>query len=273
MQLSWILQTNLIKPEIVEAITSALRLDGIPWQEVKIIPFSDELPEMVLEDEPFYVVYGSTTLILNAARHPRLKQGVFFDAEAFTSQNYLQRWGNRMLNADSRILSLEDFARESHAPASEWFLRPNADDKSFSGTVMTFEAVQQLVENLRESNNPALHPGTLVCVGAPKVIAKEWRHFIVGGKVVDSSRYLLNGELSVSAEDVPEALIAFVEESCGLYSPHAVFVMDTALCGDVFRIIECNCFNGTGFYDHDIGKIVKAVNAFLANGDDRDGIE
>jgi hypothetical protein len=265
MPLSWILQTNLIKQEIVDAITAALRADSIPWQEVKSVPFSDELPEMTLEADHFYVVYGSTTLILNAARHPRLKRGVFLDPDQFTAENYLQRWGDRMLNADSRILSLEDFATEQHNSASEWFLRPNEDDKSFSGTVMTFEAVQQLAKNLRDSNNPTLHPQTLVCVSSPKVIEKEWRHFIVDGKVVDTSGYMLNGALAVSAEDVPEALITFVEESCLVYAPHAVFVMDTALSNGAFRIIECNCFNGTGFYDHAIGKIVRAVNGFLLN--------
>lgn len=263
MQLSWILQTNLIKPEIVDAITAALRADNISWQEVKIVPFSDELPETTLEAGHFYVVYGSTTLILNAAKDPQLKHGVFFEPEHFTTENYLRRWGDHMLNADSRVLPLKNFAREQHALSSEWFLRPNEDDKSFSGTVMTFEAVQQLTDNLRDSNNPSLHPQTLVCVSSPKILEKEWRHFIVGGKVVNSSRYMLNGELSVSSEDIPEALIAFVEENCRIYAPHAVFVMDTALCEGNFRIIECNCFNGTGFYAHDIAKIVREVNRFL----------
>lgn len=261
--LCWILQSNLIKPLVVESIKAALALDNIGCQEVKIIPFSDELPEMVIEPDIFYVIYGSTTLILNAAKDERLRDGVFFSPEQFNMENYLRRWGVRMLNHDSMLTTLEAFAFGKHDAASEWFLRPNQDDKSFSGTVMTFGAVQQFNESLRDSNNPSLTTDTQISVSTPKIIEKEWRHFIVDGKVVGSGRYMLHGELAVSSDDVPEALVQFVEDSCRMYAPHAIFVMDTALCNGEFSIIECNCFNGTGFYSHYIGTIVRAVNAFL----------
>ncbi len=262
-QLSWILQANLVKPDVVNAIKTALATDNISYQEVKIIPFSDELPEMRIEPDTFYVIYGSTTLILNAAKDERLSAGVFFDPEQFTTENYIRRWGNRMLNNDSRITTLASFTKERHKAVSEWFLRPNEDDKSFSGTVLRFEEIRQFAENLEDSNNPSLTVETLISVSLPKIIEREWRHFIVDQKVVSSSRYMLNGELAVSEEDIPEALIHFVEESCRHYSPHAVFVMDTALSNGEFRIIECNCFNGTGFYSHDIKTIVQEVNRFL----------
>ncbi len=261
--LCWILQTNLIKPAVADAIRAALAIDNIDCQEVKIIPFSDELPGMSLEPDTFYVVYGSTTLILNAAKDSRLCTGVFFDPELFNTENYIRKWGTRMLNHDSRLTTLSALAAEAHDIASEWFLRPNEDDKSFSGAVMTFEEIRQFTQNLQDSNNPSLTPETLISVSAPKTIEKEWRHFIVDKKVVNSGRYMLHGELAISSEDIPEALVQFVEDSCEIYSPHAIFVMDTALYNGEFRIIECNCFNGTGFYSHDIQTIVREVDAFL----------
>lgn len=45
--------------------------------------------------------------------------------------------------------------------------------------------------------------------------------------------------------------------------PHDIFVMDVALYEGGYRIVECNCFNDTGFYDHDILTIVKNVNQYL----------
>lgn len=262
-KLCWILQTNFVKPAVVKAIQSALEMGGIGCQEVKIIPFSDDLPELDIQADVFYVVYGSTTLILNAAKDERLRAGVFLDPKQFNTENYIRHWGKRMLNADGRIETLAGFANEAHDPASKWFVRPNEDDKAFSGAVMKFEEVKQFSKNLEDSNNPLLTQETLISVCLPKAIEKEWRHFIVDKKVVSSSRYMLYGELNISGEDIPEALIHFVEESCRIYAPHDIFVMDTALSGEDFRIIECNCFNGTGFYDHDITAIVREVNAFL----------
>ena len=82
-------------------------------------------------------------------------------------------------------------------------------------------------------------------------------------KIISSSRYLQNGKINISVEDVPDELIEFVENSCLEYILNDIFVMDTALFEDNYKIVECNCFNGTGFYKHDITKIVKAMNAFL----------
>ncbi len=32
---------------------------------------------------------------------------------------------------------------------------------------------------------------------------------------------------------------------------------------DEYKLIECNCFNGTGFYKHDVESIIQAVNQFI----------
>lgn len=48
-----------------------------------------------------------------------------------------------------------------------------------------------------------------------------------------------------------------------IYTPHDVFVMDVALSSDKYYIIECNCFNDSGFYDHDIGEFVKSINNYM----------
>lgn len=258
----WILQTNLIKPDVLQRIRMSLDLDGIGYDEVKIIPFADALPPVRYPDR-FNVFYGSTTLIMNVARDKRLSAGVFYDPRTFNIANYLRHWGDRMLNHDSQITTFPAFATRLHDEDSEWFLRPNEDNKAFSGTVMRFSDIQKLAAELGISNNPHLGPDTQIVVSSPKSIAREWRHFIVNGKVISSSRYARNGEPDVAGWDVPEDLLRFVEESCEVYTPHDIFVMDTALCNGRYAIIECNCFNGTGFYDHDITQVVRAINEHL----------
>ncbi len=261
-QINWILQTNLIKPEIVDNIKIALSLDRIGFEEVITIPFSDELP-IIKNPTLFNVFYGSTTLILNAYKDKRFSKGIFFDNNSFNIDNYLKYWGTKMLNCDSKLTTFPEFASESHPENSKWFLRPNEDDKSFSGTVMTFAEIKKMAIDLKDSNNPYLTTQTQISVSSPKIIEKEWRHFIVNKKVISSSRYMFNGQLNISTTDIPDELLNFIDKSCNEYVPHIIFVMDTAFCCGKFSIIECNCFNGTGFYNHDIVKIVRAVNSYL----------
>ena len=39
--------------------------------------------------------------------------------------------------------------------------------------------------------------------------------------------------------------------------------MDIAEIENEFKLIECNCFNGTGFYKHNVEKIIQSVNNFV----------
>ena len=41
--INWILQKNLTKPEVLKRIKSTLKREDEVWEEVEIIPFSNEL--------------------------------------------------------------------------------------------------------------------------------------------------------------------------------------------------------------------------------------
>ncbi|KOY87407.1 hypothetical protein AD998_15810 [bacterium 336/3] len=263
-KIHWILQNNLIKPEIKESIIKTLQQDFISYEEVQVIPFSDSLP-LIHQKADKYVFYGSSTLIFNAYNHPIYQKGVFYDENTFTIENYNQQWGTKMLNHDAIITSLADFSQRNYPLESQWFIRPTSDSKAFSGSVMQFSEIQAFTKNIEESNNPYLSTQTLIAVSSPKKIEKEWRHFIVNKEVVSSSRYAQNGHLSISNTDISDDLINFIESCCEQYTPHNIFVMDTALCQDKYFIIECNCFNGTGFYSHDIEAIIQKINQFLSS--------
>ncbi|MFN8396575.1 MAG: ATP-grasp domain-containing protein [Bacteroidia bacterium] len=171
-------------------------------EEVKIVPFSDELPEILTLGE-VNVFYGSTTLVLNAYKRFGGSKGIFFDQERFSMKTYLERWGNRMLNADSQILRFQDIVLLGHDLDSEWFVRPIEDDKAFSGKVFSFEEIVAFENELEQSNNPYLTTETLVAISAPKAIEKEWRLFVIDRKVISACRYTMHGNLSVDASDLP----------------------------------------------------------------------
>lgn len=260
-KLHWILQSNLIKESDFIEIKSALKADKITYEDVKVIPFSDNLPDIQKSDK-FKVFYGSTTLILNAYANDHFKEGIFYEKEIFSLKNYFDQWGDHMLNFDSEILTFGDIVNGGYKSAN-WFIRPIYDDKSFSGKVMSYNEIVEFERSLYSTNNPYLNQGTLVAISRPKSIDKEWRHFIIDKKVISSCRYAAFGELSKSSSDVPSDLIDFVHERCKEYVPNSIFVMDTALHNTNYKIVECNCFNDTGFYDHDIQLIIKKVNDSL----------
>lgn len=262
--INWILQGNLVKPDLLHQLRAALDQERISYEEIKIVPFADTLPP-IRKSGARRVFYGSTALMLNAYRDARYRAGVFYDPATFNIASYLQHWGERMLNHDSRVTTFPAFATRLHDEDSEWFLRPNEYNRAFSGRVMRFSDIQKLAAELGVSDNPHLGPDTQIVVSSPKSIACEWRHFIVQGKIISSSRYARYGEPALSSRDVPADLLRFVEECCEAYTPHDVFVMDTALCNGRYAIIECNCFNGAGFYEHDITAVVRAVNQYLKN--------
>lgn len=260
----WVVQHNLLPAATLAAFRQAFAQHHISYEEVLAVPFSPELPTLQ-NPAGRYVFYGATTLIMNAYQSARYAAGVFYNAATFTMANYLAQWGPRMLNYGAHIETLGSFVAQPHAPDSQWFVRPNDDTKTFTGQVLSFAQLQAWQQQLAQV--PGAEPGPLaqLVFAAPRAIEKEWRHLVVGGRVVTSTRYQWRGELRISATDVPAALLAFVAECCATYQPHGVFVLDTALADDRYFIVECNCFNGTGFYQvADIAPAVAAVTAWRA---------
>lgn len=72
-----------------------------------------------------------------------------------------------------------------------------------------------------------------------------------------------NGILNENDIDVPVEMINFAKERIREYRLTDIYVMGIAEVIDEYKIIECDCFNGTGFYQHNIEKIIGAINDFF----------
>ncbi len=73
--IKWIVQHNLIKEKTLNAFRNAFHQHNIAYEEVMVIPFSEELPSFEIVSQPIF--YGSTTLMMNAYSSEHA-QGVFF---------------------------------------------------------------------------------------------------------------------------------------------------------------------------------------------------
>ena len=127
---------------------------------------------------------------------------------------------------------------------------------------MSFQDIKTMINGVLYEN-PYITKDAEFVLSSPKNIGKEWRNFIVRGKVISSCRYRFWGELSVDEDDVPDGMKRFVEALCNIFTPHDVFIMDVCECEGKYFVIECNCFNGSGFYNNDLSKIVNSVNTYV----------
>ncbi len=269
MSIAWIVQANLTKPAIIKQIKDAVLNEGHAFHEINIVPFSKELPALDLGNTR-KVIYGSTTFMVNSYQSPAYRDGVFFDPEQFNMAHYVKKWGEHVLNADGALMTLGDLRSIEGDLDEVFFVRPNHDTKSFSGQTSTLGDLKVWSEKLCALELEDINERTEIWLASPKQISKEWRAFVVDDKIISISKYLENGELTESRADIPNGLIDFLQQTIGEYRIEDIYVIDVALAENTYKIIECNCFNGTGFYDHDISSIVSAVNAFLLKESEKD---
>jgi len=259
----WVIQDNLISENDLGELQSACKELGVLHQDIRVIPFSDGIPSHTIDDIP-NIYYGSTTLIANIYRD--LKPiGVFFDSKTFSMKNYIEKWGDYMLSSEASVMPFKELVKKDIPSDKQIFLRPDEDSKAFAGIVIEFGKIIPWFDNLMTCDSVGLGPDTLVLAGPAYNIQKEWRNYVVNGKVVTSTRYRQNFNLSKSGNDIPSDMIKFVEDRCKEYTPHDVFAMDIALCGGDYYIIECGCMNSVGFYSCSILDYVRCISEYVCD--------
>ena len=73
----WIIQKNY--NGVFEDVVKVLDENNLKYSTIDIVPFSEDVPDLKVEDE--VVVYGTTTLMINASK--KWSPGIFFDEENF----------------------------------------------------------------------------------------------------------------------------------------------------------------------------------------------
>ncbi|MCX6318173.1 MAG: ATP-grasp domain-containing protein [Bacteroidetes bacterium] len=258
--MQWIIQENLMNPDDFNALNNACAALNIPIEYIKIIPFSDALPEV--QNKIPSIVYGSITFNRLATKDPLLANGVFYNEALFSMENYLKQWGHHMLNEGAVVTTIADFVKEDYEDEKQFFIRPDDDNKSFAGTTMSFGEIKKWKQELEKVGFSDLTPESKIIAAAPMEFAAEWRCWIVNKKVVEASLYRKHFVLTKERGCPPE-VIHFAEARCAEYTPHDVFVMDICRCGDAYYIVECGCMNACGFYKADISVIIAAVSGYF----------
>ena len=255
MTLHWIIQDSPYREEGHYELKSFLERMDIPHTEIKVVPFSHEIiPEP--ECGPHAIVMGSTTLA-RVAETRDWSPGVFTNDD-FDYRSYMEHYGNYMMNNEAIICEFGNVK----SPWDRFFFRPCADSKTFAGTIKTagdVDAWADSVKAIEQENYTTIDSKTPVVVAPIKKIYKEYRFFIVDGKVITGSQYKMGDKVKYQNEPVSFASAQFAQVITNIWSPDEAFVLDIALTPDGFKVLEVNCFNSAGYYAIDIQKLVDAV--------------
>jgi hypothetical protein len=239
----WVVQVDLFQVNERDKILAVLERFDIPHQAVTLTSEGQLHPEVTHTGR--IITNGSVLLsrlavargwqpgsLLNdnfsyAVWHPHLREHLLNRAAVFTT------------------------VRDADPPFDEFFIRPLDDQKSFNGRMITLADFQKW--------RLAQRPDTMMLYAPARALGQEYRHFMVDGKAVSSSRYRMGSTVSLSAM-VDAPIIAFAERMAALWSPARAFVLDTYVTGDEMGIVELGCICNAGFYEADVQKIVMALN-------------
>ncbi|WAX21556.1 hypothetical protein [Stenotrophomonas phage RAS14] len=266
-KVAWVIQTNLLQDSTVLGVWNSAKELGCDTHEAIIIPFQEEMGNeeelmAIPVDDVTVIPYGSCKLarISNA----RGWKGNCYVDETFRTDVWL-RERDDMLNKDAVMMMVKDTEQylKDVPDDEEFFIRPVKDLKSFSGSVAEAHDIRNWM-NSTKSGNFSFTEDTEIIIAPIQKLYSESRFFIVGGKVVDGSYYRMGGSLQVSAIKQPE-MYELAQTFADKWLPHECCVMDLAETDDGYRVIEFNTINSSGFYEHDIRKIVTAMTEWGRN--------
>ena len=274
----WVLQANMFNEVGFSRLIDALQRLQISHTFHKVIPFigtlsrpmadpaeylsievPDEDTDLGLPDGP-KIVMGSYSMAGYAQRKGWTPGSFAYDTLDYEKQ--VPHWGGEMLNSDAWVGRFADVLKQKH----EFFIRPTLDSKSFAGVVMGWSVFRRWQENvlkLGADNGGTLDGDTLVQVCSKKTILREYRLWVVDGKVKTASLYKLRGRPNF-CEDVEPEVLAYGEEMAALWSPGRAYVLDICRTPDRLKILEAGCMNAAGFYAADMQKLVMALETAFA---------
>ncbi len=255
--MKFLIQHNGLNVQNLHKIKTALQDNDLPVQWVGCIPFTEELTSEEPIEDPWYIPYGST-LFTRISQEKRFV-GLHYDLEQLNYARFVQK-RNDMTNLLVISVGVAIKLLESFHPDTRLFTRPSFDNKQYAGVVMPAKEIRDWLVSMVESGPGSYHidPDTMIVLDRELDIQAEWRWFIVDGKIISGSMYRAHGQMRVQRELTAD-VIKEAQEMADIWLPHECVVMDTALVRGTMKVLEFNCINASGFYDHDIGAIFKAL--------------
>lgn len=182
-----------------------------------------------------------------------------FINDNFNIKVQMKKWGaENFLNGDCIFSTTKKLCKEIDISSIGWnkiFIRPVHDTKAMIARVIEQCNFNYSIEQFNSCNEDIE-----VLISEAKDITSEYRLFIVDSKVIAYSLYKRYGKYLTSSEFIPTDILNKAEKLCSVWTPSEAFVMDFAESPTgVFKVLEVNNINCSGFYSCDIPSIVEAI--------------
>lgn len=241
---------------------------GHEVRTTKYVPFGgmyyDVIGDVALRPQPV-VAYCSLQIVSDWQKKklPH-KPFAWCDWDILRCQHYYAYYGEWLLQREYAFMPLSEIKRQKDrlycdlrlSSQHKLFIRPDANDKCFTGDVVS-EEFFDIWYKLAKTYGPPDH--TLCVVAKPVKLTGEWRLVVADGKVVAGSQYDNGGGVMMEA-GFPDDAAALAELAAEKWTPHPIFVCDIARneYGEYF-ICEIGSVNVAGFYNCEVNPIVKAM--------------
>lgn len=255
-----------MNPQQLEKIEKATK--DYPREFIGVIPFTHEITSNEPLEGKDFIPYGGTLFTQIAAQ--KGYKGLHFDIEWMNYSKFLQYNKKYMLN--DNVLTIKDAIKflSYELPDTKFFSRPSQDLKQYSGQVMTAKELHSFFSDIMQDQEGSyfVRPDFEVVLSTPKTVSAEWRWFIVDNQIISGSMYRAHDQMRCIKE-TDSAVIKEAQKIADYWLPDTCVVMDTALVDGEVKVIEYNCINASGFYDHDIDAVFKALWEYHKNDNSR----
>lgn len=256
----WVLQKNLYNESAFADLLEQLDRQKVCYQIVDLIPFAHEMSPDINVEGPVFVL-GSTAMG-NVARKKGWKPG-YID-ENINYHNIVEKYENDALNWNCIFATFGEISK-AYIPWSEFFIRPVNDGKSFAGTVMNVNELDEWIakiKNLEGDNSyTSITLNDEIVISPIQEIYTEYRFFVVNGKVVTGSQYKLGNRITyrMLQSGIDLDVFRFAKMMVQIWQPNQAFALDIANTPNGFKVLEINSINSAGFYFCDMGKFIHAI--------------
>ncbi len=217
---------------------------------ISLIDSCDDLEEICRELNPFQIEHKDIFL-------RKLKNGIFYNSVLFDQAHY-SKLDLPLLNEDAFFLPIR--GNEDKFFNKPYFIKPSKDLKTFiPGIIEPNQTIKNFIENSQHLRD---YSHELVLLSEVKAINREYRFFIVGENVITGSQYK-NGDVVEHHQFVPGSVISIAQFYAKKYQPNDIFTMDLAETPNGVKIVEYNCWNGSGLYHCDKKRLFTIVQNFV----------
>lgn len=248
----YIVQENVFKETNYDNLIKALDRLKLSYEIVNVKPYLEDFEYN--SDRKDIFAFGSLKMARLSQKYGWYPGSQMNDNHDFMV--YKDYYKEHLLNYDSKIIKFGDkdfFNKEI------FFARPTKDTKVFSGKEFDMESWRTMRENLlTNGHSTVLYYDTEVQISPIKRIQKEFRFWIVKGKIITASQYKL-GNRVVLDDNIDKEAYTFCEKMINLFQLNEAFVMDLCLVNNEYKIVECGCINCAGFYKANMQKLLMAL--------------